>query len=48
MPSGSNMGTATEVKPHDLDDSEDISQELCDAVTESTILDFDDGILFVE
>ena len=45
---GLDMGTATEVKPYDLDDLEDISQELYDEVTESTILDFDDDILSVE
>jgi len=48
MPCGLDMGIATEVKPYVLDDSEDISQELCNEVTESTILDFDDDILFVE
>jgi len=32
------MITTTEVKPHDLDDSEDISLELCDEVTKPTIL----------
>jgi len=38
------MSTATEVKPYDLNESEDISQELCAKVTEPTILDFDDDL----
>ena len=36
------------VEPHDLDDSKDISRELHDEVTEPTILDFDDDILYAE
>ena len=41
---GLDMSTATEVKRHDLNESEDISQELCTKVTEPTILDFDDDL----
>jgi len=37
-----------EVEPYDLDDLKDISQELCDKVTELTMLDFDDDILYAE
>ena len=42
------MSTTTKVKPYDLDDSEDISLDLCDEVTESTILNFHDDILSIE
>ena len=39
------ISVTPEVEPSDLDESqEDISQELCDEVTEPTILDFDDDI----
>jgi len=48
IPGGLDMNVVTEVKPHNLDDSEDISQELCDEVIEPTILDFDDDILSIE
>jgi len=48
IPGGLDMSTATEVKPPYLDDSKDITQQLCDEVTESTILDFDDDILSIE
>ena len=37
-----------EVEPHDLDDSKDISQELSDEVTELTMLDFNDDILYAK
>ena len=38
-----------EVEPRDLAESqEDISQELCDEVTEPTILDFEDDILSIK
>ena len=37
-----------EVKLHDSDDSKDISQELCNEVTEPPILDFDDDILYAK
>jgi len=38
-----------EVEPRDLDESQEVvSQELCDEVTELTILDFDDDILYAE
>jgi len=48
IPGALDMGTVTEVNPYDLDDSEDISQGLCDEVTKPTILDFDDDILSIE
>ena len=45
---GLDMSTGTEVKHHDLDDSEDISHELYDEVTEPIILNFDDDIPSIE
>ena len=43
--SESDISIAPEVELDDLDDSNDISQELCDEATKSTILDFDNDII---
>jgi len=43
-----NISVTPKVGPHVLDDSKDISQELCDKVTELTMLDFNDDILYAK
>ena len=42
------LSIMTEVKPYDLDSSEDISSETCEEKIEPTILDFDDDVLSIE